>query len=745
MQLKGLELVGFKSFAQKTRLEFMSGIVAIVGPNGSGKSNITDAIRWILGEQSSTNLRSGKIEDLIFSGTPARPAMSLAYVSIHFDNASGQIPIDYRDVAVSRRVSRDGASEFYINDSRVLLRDIIDLFAKARLGVRGIAVINQGASDVFLRAKPDERREMVEEMLGLKEYRHKKNDAENKLKNTEINLSKAQALLEEIQPHLRFLRRQMTRWGKRSEIEQELRAFEKDYFLRQFHSIYNAHAGLGGRKKELEEQLFAARQELVQRRAKLESTEKAQPELLEKLDVLRLKKDSIERDKAQLVRELGKLEGKLETMRQMFQEGEKRIPPAFDAFRAKQLLERMRVDFDRLLTMQSFDDVHQMVRELLAAVKELLGGAGLVAREERPNDAENIRKIEQEKDALMKKMEALGVSLAGVIREESEVARNVQSSNKAFQGVYREMEAASEKLRVLEQSLSNMRIEEERLNIQLEDLKTRLREAQWEFSELEAALPDYQFMSVDFDIEQKIFKLRREIAAVGEIDEALIQEGKETEGRNTFLTTQIADLEKAKTDLANLTADLDRKIHDIFAQSLHKINDEFQNFFRLMFGGGKARLMLEVKKKKTKKSALAVLGSEIGSEETNEEDEEEVDESEAGIDIMVDLPRKKIKSIEMLSGGERSLVSIAALFALVAVSPPPFLVLDEVDAALDEVNARRFSMLLKDLSKKTQFIVVTHNRVTMEAADALYGVTMGDDGVSKVLSLKFEEAEAHAA
>ena len=230
MQLRRLELFGFKSFAQKTSLEFPPGIVAIVGPNGSGKSNITDAIRWILGERESSHLRSAKIEDLIFAGTPKRPAMGLAQVNIHFDNSAGTLPIEFADVSISRKVDRGGTSEYYLNDSQVRLREVVDLFAKARLGVRGIAVINQGASDVFLRASPEERREMIEEMLGLKEYRNKKNDAENKLKNAEINLSKGRALLEEIQPHLRFLRRQTNRWNKRQEIEHELKVLEKDFF-----------------------------------------------------------------------------------------------------------------------------------------------------------------------------------------------------------------------------------------------------------------------------------------------------------------------------------------------------------------------------------------------------------------------------------------------------------------------------------------------------------------------------------
>ena len=155
-----------------------------------------------------------------------------------------------------------------------------------------------------------------------------------------------------------------------------------------------------------------------------------------------------------------------------------------------------------------------------------------------------------------------------------------------------------------------------------------------------------------------------------------------------------------------------------------------------MFGGGKAKFKIESKKLKVKSE-----NEDSGDDEEKKsitpgtEDEEE---SEVGLDIEVSIPRKRITGLDMLSGGERSLVSIAALFALISVSPPPFLVLDEIDAALDERNASRFAEMLKSFSDRTQFVVVTHNRATMEVANVLYGVTMGDDGTSRVLSLKLE-------
>ena len=195
--------------------------------------------------------------------------------------------------------------------------------------------------------------------------------------------------------------------------------------------------------------------------------------------------------------------------------------------------------------------------------------------------------------------------------------------------------------------------------------------------------------------------------------------------------------------------DLDTELHEEFSGALKEINEQFNNFFRLMFGGGRGHLQLIKPEPKLESGPESEAeggdGNDTKSDSSDGPVSNEGEENDAahevdhgGIDIEVHIPRKKITGLDMLSGGERSLVSIAALFALISVSPPPFLVLDEVDAALDEKNAKKFSDIVKDFSKKTQFVIVTHNRSTMEAADLLYGVTMGEDGTSRILSLKLE-------
>src|SRR5271170_6239093 len=235
--LKRLELNGFKFFANRTVLEFPAGIVAIVGPNGSGKSNIVDAMRWLLGERDAKNLRGAKVEDLIFAGTQKRARVGMATASLHFENRNKFFPVDFEEVAITRQISRSGDSKYFLNKSEVLLRDLVDFFAKARLGSRGLIIIGQGDSDLFIRSTPMERREMIEEILGLREYQLKKSDAERRLKSSQINLDKTAALIEEILPHLRSLKRQTARWEKRGQLEDELKGLENQFFGSQFHEI----------------------------------------------------------------------------------------------------------------------------------------------------------------------------------------------------------------------------------------------------------------------------------------------------------------------------------------------------------------------------------------------------------------------------------------------------------------------------------------------------------------------------
>jgi chromosome segregation protein len=222
----------------------------------------------------------------------------------------------------------------------------------------------------------------------------------------------------------------------------------------------------------------------------------------------------------------------------------------------------------------------------------------------------------------------------------------------------------------------------------------------------------------------------------------VMKEYRETEERDMFLGRELEDLEKAKKELLALIADLDVRIDYEFKSGILKINTEFQKYFSLMFGGGKAELTLVKEMKRRKKSDMEDLSDALSGEnaESDMAGESGSEEGPEGLDVNVSLPRKKVKGLMMLSGGERALTSIALLFAVSQVNPPPFIILDETDAALDEANSKKYGDMIESLSRHSQLILITHNRETMSRAGVLYGVTMGSDGASRLLSIQFDEA-----
>jgi chromosome segregation protein len=210
--------------------------------------------------------------------------------------------------------------------------------------------------------------------------------------------------------------------------------------------------------------------------------------------------------------------------------------------------------------------------------------------------------------------------------------------------------------------------------------------------------------------------------------------------RDNFLAKELLDLENSATSLSQLILELDQKLSTEFRNGVEKINNQFKEYFAMMFGGGEAKLEVSLPPKKKKDTDIE-LDDEAG---LDTEESTGGEEGSEGIEIEVSLPKKKVRGLMMLSGGERALTSIALLFAISQVNPPPFIILDETDAALDEANSKKYADMIENLSKYSQLIVITHNRETMSRAGILYGVTMGSGGGSKLLSVAFEEAVAVA-
>lgn len=737
MHLKSLELNGFKSFASKIILEFPKGITAIVGPNGSGKSNVIDAIRWLLGERDAKNLRGEKIENLIFAGTPKKARSGMAQVSLNFDNNSGFFSTEFSEVSVVRRVNRDGVSQYLLNKSEMRLKDIIDFFAKSRLGTKGLTIINQGNSDLFVRANPEERRIMIEEVLGLREYQLKKSEAERKLNNTNINLEKVKAMVEEVIPRLRMLKRQTSKWEKRAQVENELKELENYYFSLKLKEISVSLQNFEPELKEIEKNIHKKGEELKNLENDARLIEKKSDN--QGLNIIKVKKNELLNKHLNFQKELSRIEAKIEIFSKIDSS-----EISFDNSELINLIKEIKESLETCLPARK--DIIESVKKVILKISDFFGNPVSQKTEE----VEDLEKVQRE---LLEKINLIGEEIKSIEKEESEIILELEKFNKNFQKAFEAIENKKNEIREFEGKKQRIIFEKEKLSLKSRDLEEQLTQIGRNINDFlnlniiigeHPVSPELQRGEYDFfEAERKMMRLRGELSSMGEIDQILIKEAEEVEKHYNFLTTQIQDLEKASEDLKILIKDLKDKIHGEFLNAFHSINEKFNHFFKLMFKGGSAKMKIKKQEIKVKinenieNNTITRDSIENYSEEDGEQKERE---EKIGIEIELDLPKKRITSLEMLSGGEKSLVSIAALFALISVSPPPFLVLDEIDAALDEKNSKMFADLIRDFSGQTQFIIVTHNRAVMETANILYGITMNDDGTSKLLSLKLSEA-----
>lgn len=322
MYLKKLEMQGFKSFADKTNLEFETGITAVIGPNGSGKSNIVDAIRWVLGEQSIRNLRGSKIEDVIFSGTQARKSLGFAEVDITIDNSDGKLPLDYSEVTITRRVYRSGESEFYINKNQCRLKDIVELFMDTGIGRDGYSIIGQGRIDEILSTKSEERRHIFEEAAGIVKYRARKDEAEKKIENTIQNLTRVNDIISELENQIGPLENQSEKAKKFLAIRENLRYLEVGLFI---NNIEKNKLKLDEIDKQVEEMLG----QLTDETNKLELSQKhkedirsEEEELLKKIEEKQSNifefQNNIEKQKA----DIGVLKERIQNNKEKYEQGE---------------------------------------------------------------------------------------------------------------------------------------------------------------------------------------------------------------------------------------------------------------------------------------------------------------------------------------------------------------------------------------------------------------------------------------
>ncbi|HLP44063.1 MAG TPA: AAA family ATPase [Candidatus Nanoarchaeia archaeon] len=753
MYLKQLEINGFKSFAKKSELTFTTPITSIVGPNGSGKSNAAEAFRFVLGEQSLKSMRGKKGEDMIFNGSDSIPRANRASVKITFDNTRRYLNLDFDEVSIERTVFRDGVNEYSINGTRVRLKDVIELLASAHIGASGHHIISQGEADRILNSNIKERKAMIEDALGLKIYQYKMEESERKLEKTQENIKSVESLRREVAPHLKFLKKQVEKVEKAVQMKAELLGLYKEYLKRENSYIKAAKEIITREKTPLEKRLAELDKELRDAKHILEKS-KSQDAKSHQVIALEDKMRKARNEKDELVRQIGRTEGEIASEERILKR-ESEIAGATNQtvslVEIETLASHVGEEFRRA---ESVTEV-EVLKGIIGKVRNLI--ITFVSKHKQTSATKNAANSESILKDLKTKKADLEKRIRDVQHEEetyakeysalrSEIDQEKDTNRAAEKKVFEVMTAQNEMIgqkNVLRSREDALRIEEEAYKRELGEAAAIVGREVLDFENFhvqglaEDTTPDARAAQHDRRRAIEKIKIRLEESGVGATDEVM-KEFRDVSERDAFLAKELEDLVKSADALKMIISDFSEKISTEFETGLGKINKQFEEFFALMFGGGQAKLIL-VKEKK-RKMLPPGFDPELDAMPDGVGEDEEVEE---GIEISVNLPRKKIKSLMMLSGGERALTSIALIFAMSQVKPPPFIILDETDAALDEANSKKYGDMIENLSKYSQLILITHNRETMSRAGVLYGVTMLS-GVSKLLSIQFDEAVAVA-
>lgn len=761
MQLKSLELSGFKSFGKKNQLEFSTPITAVVGPNGSGKSNAAEAFRFVLGEQSMKSLRGKKGEDLIWGGSGELPRANRASVKLIFDNKDRLVNIDFDEVAIERVVYRDGQNEYLINDSKVRLKDITEMLAGANIGASGHHIISQGEADRVLAASPRERKQMIEDALGLRVYQYKKDESQKKLEKTRENKTQVEALRRENIPHLKFLERQVKKLEKARELRVELVLAYHLYLRREEQYLNLERESLAGSRDVPTRELSEADERVREIRELLEEVKKGDRES----EALLSLEKSISRHREEQgahTRAVGRIEGQIsfeerrleeEAMRATQEEG---LPVPYRD--ARELWEELTIIFDHAQgrngpTMDSLSDAIRGAQACLGTFIE----RHVSQSESYEADTHELDRLRIAKNEAESEIDRVVLAIEDVETQIKALKETVEKSKDENRGLERELFSLMAKQTEVRSTLSRIDTLESTLRREEDEFKREIGEG---IALIGREVMGYKDQSSD-DVEpinldtgeaedrSKQYERRRELEKLkirleemgGASADEITKEYTEVQERDEFLERELVDLEQSAVSLENLIKELEKELSERFSKGVTEISRQFSEFFTLMFGGGSANLSVVTEKKR--KGIVAML---LGDETENPEDEGETASrvAEEGVDVEISLPKKRVQSLLMLSGGERTLTSIALIFAMSQVNPPPFLILDETDAALDEANSRRYGDMITNLSQKSQLILITHNRETMSRAGILYGITMGMDGVSRVLTVKLDDAVAVA-
>ena len=700
MNISKLEIFGFKSFAKKETILFNSGITGIVGPNGCGKTNIVDAIRWVLGEQKTKRLRSSKMEEVIFNGASNVKPLGLCEVFLTIENNKGLLPVEYSEVEIGRRLYRSGESEYFINRNNCRLKDISNLFVDTGLTSDAYSVIELNMIEQILSDKDDSRRKMFEEAAGVNKYKSKRRSALKKFDLNSRDLERIDDIIVEIQLQVKALDLQLKRFKRHEKLSSELKEIEIDLSSARIMDLDNIIVPLELMLKKKNTLLKKNTSKKEVKSVEFDNARDAYLKEKEELSKMKAKIDKLTEDLLSEIQEKN-------------QESSKGVGLLEDELQKKiNQLNQFDKDYIKIVSNK---DVN---KSLSTESKEKFKNKNYTVIETDKKYDKLKASIKDYKDKIDKYRKDKEFDFSKMDESIKNIQDKINSNNLDLEKKENDVNKAFINMETIRAKLDSDKFSKDDLFYEIKEAEMKIAESNLKKSQIMQTMvekfgKDIELKSLkEYNISDMVFrveKIKRSIESIGPINWAVKDEHEEKSARLNNLLNQKSDLIDAENNLKEAIKKIDNVAQEQFFETYNKVRDNFETMFTVFFNGGKGSLELS----------------------------DPVDPLNSNINIFAQPPGKRNNSLKMLSAGEKSLTAIALLFSIYQYKPSPFCILDEIDAPLDDINIKKFTDVIKDYSKTTQFIMVTHNKLTMESADCIYGVTAEKQGISKLMSIDF--------
>ena len=798
MEFKKIQLNGFKSFAERTTILIENGLTGIVGPNGCGKSNIVESLRWVMGETSAKSMRGSGMEDVIFSGTSNKPSKNIAEVSVGIKNENKDGPIQYKnldEVEIRRKIEKDKGSKFYINEKEVRAKDAQMFFADLSTGAHSPSIISQGRIGALVTAKPTDRRAILEEAAGIAGLHVRRHEAELRLGAAENNLKRADELRKQQERQLISLQKQAEEATKYKIISEEIKKIEAGlYYLRlkdidheiKLENEINDEAS--GEVDNYNNEINNFEKSIKDETDKVSPLREKNIENLSKLQRLNLELKGIDEENERTQTEIKNIKKSLTTIDEDI-DREKSI--VIDATSNEKRLKEEKNDLIEIdskyydtekKSSEDLDTTKNTLKAEIDKIKELINAK---KNEEAISLLENFKTIiEAYADSYSKNQNIKNESIKrkeriSIIDNEIESWKNLLINSEKMMGqlnqrknnllnqlndLEKQPQSQAERKGQISESLRSAEKESEENQILIEELENNINSLRSKLNEVQekmmlirerkassgatidglkkrkddlldrvdvelnlkennilqfSDLKDAEELPNAVDQEEKLDEKKRDREKLGSVNLRADEETNKYEEEIKKMEKDREDLVTAIIKLKESINELNQKGRERLLEAFEKVNRKFNEVYTKLFNGGNAKLELV----------------------------DDEDPLEAGLELLVSPPGKRLQSITLLSGGEQALTALSLIFAVFLTNPSPICVLDEVDAPLDDANVTRFCNLLEELTKitRTRFIIVTHHALTMSKMDRLYGVTMPEKGISQIVAVDLQKAESMVA